>query len=72
MKKETATEIKTKPRFRKSVLTEVKKLEIVQNIKSPIPGTSLVVQRLRIHPARQRTWVQSLAGVLRSHMLPGD
>ena len=72
MRKETATEIKTKPRFINSILTEFYKLEIVQNIKSPIPGTSLVVQWLRIHPAMQRTWVQSLVGVLRSQVLPGN
>ena len=35
-------------------------------------GTSLVVQWLRIHPARQGTWVQSLVGELRAHMLWGQ
>ena len=33
-----------------------------------ISGTSLVVQRLRIHLAMQETYVQSLVSELRSHV----
>ena len=32
------------------------------------PGTSLVVQWLRIHLAMQGTWVQPLVGKLKSYM----
>ena len=38
-------------------------------IQKSLFGTSLVVQWLRIHLAIHRTWVQSLARELRSHML---
>ena len=34
-------------------------------------GTSLAVQWLRIHLPMQGTWVRSLVGELRSHMLQG-
>ena len=34
-----------------------------------ISGTSLVVQRLRIHLAMQETYVQSLVSELRSHVI---
>ena len=37
--------------------------------KKKIPGTSLVVQWLRLHLPMQGSWVQPLVGELRSHML---
>ena len=37
-----------------------------------IVGTSLVFQWLRIHLPMQGTWVRSLVGELRSHMLQGN
>ena len=40
----------------------------VYHFKRLFPGTSLVVQGLRIHLAMQRAWVQSLVVELRSHM----
>ena len=37
-----------------------------------IPGTSLVVQWLRIYLAMQQTWVRSLVGELRPHIPWGN
>ena len=37
-----------------------------------ISGTSLVVQRLRVHHATQETWIQSLVQELGSHKPQGN
>ena len=40
--------------------------------ESRIMGTSLAVQRLRLHLPMQRIWVRTLVGELRSHMPRGQ
>ena len=47
-------------------------MEIKEETKKYPEGTSLVVQWLRICLPMQGTWVRSLVGELRSHMLRGN
>ena len=47
-------------------------LECYRQHPRRIPGTSLVVQWLRLHLPMQEMWVQSLAGELRSNMPRGQ
>ena len=57
-----------KPQNEKSHISCTVGPQILLCSKIPFPGTSLVVQWLRICAAMQRMWVHSLVGELRSHM----